>query len=312
MKNYTTKNRIAVIGANGFIGQALSAELIKRGYNINSIVRKIDANRSFFKKIDKIDKDTNWNNVLENVKTIIYCAGIAHNKLKNKNDLKSDYEDISIDGIKNLVKQAAHLGVQKFIFISSIGVNGKDSFYPLTENSPYKTNNMYSNYKKKTELLLLDLSKIYEIEFLIVRPPLVYAKNAPGNFNSLIKLIETGLPLPFKLIKNKRSFIALDNIVDFIILISSSTKLKKSRYEIFLISDDECFSTPELIYKIAEKINKKVILFPMPVFFLKVILIVCFKSRLIPSILNSLVIDNSKAKKKYGWKPVTNLDKQLN
>lgn len=311
MKN-DAKKKIAVIGANGFIGQALSTELVKRGHNINSIVRKIDTNRSFFKKIDKIDKNTNWNNLIENVKIIIYCAGIAHNKFKNKKNIKSDYEDVSIDGIKNLVEQAAPLGVQKFIFISSIGVNGKDSFYPLTENSPYKPYNMYSNYKIKTELLLLDLSKIHEIEFLIIRPPLVYDKNAPGNFNSLIKLIETGLPLPFKSIKNKRSFVALDNIVDFIILISLSTELKKSKYEIFLISDDECFSTPELIYKIAEKINKKVILFPIPVFFLKLIFVVCFKSKLIPSILNSLVIDNSKAKKKYGWKPVTNLDKQLN
>ena len=313
MKNNIKKNKIAVIGANGFIGQALSTELIKRKYNVNSIVRKKNyTNGNLCKKIDNIDKNTNWNNALENVKTIIYCAGIAHNKFKNKKKIKSAYEDISTHGVKNLVAQAAFLGIDKFIFISSIGVNGKDSFYPLTENSAYNPNDMYSDYKIKTELLLLDLSKIYEMEFLIVRPPLVYSKNAPGNFNNLIKLIETGLPLPFKSIKNKRSFVALDNIVDFIILISSSAKLKKSRYEIFLISDDEFFSTPYFIYKIAEKIKKKVILFPVPVFFVKLILFMCFKSRLIPSIFNSLIIDNSKAKKQFGWKPITNLDKQLN
>ena len=307
MYELVKNNNVAIFGVNGFIGKNLCKKFIEKNYNVKGFARKNFYLKSLKFVKTEITSDINWSNLLNNIHTIIYCVGSAHNKYRfNKKTEKQN-----INALKNLINQANSLGVKRFVYLSSIGVNGKSFLKPITEASNVNPNDNYSKNKRKIELEIYNLSKKYKIDFVIVRPPMVYGKNAPGNFKTLTNLVKFGMPLPFANINNERSFIAIDNLTEFLILVSTTPKLNKSNFEIFLISDNETISTSKLIKILSEKINKKLILFTIPEILIKFLLIILLKSKLIPSLLNSLVIDNTKAKN-LGWKPVTNLYDQLN
>ncbi|MDQ6995183.1 MAG: GDP-mannose 4,6-dehydratase, partial [Mariprofundaceae bacterium] len=239
---------------------------------------------------------------------VIHAAARVHVMKDDSCDPLAEFRKVNVDGTLNLARQAAKAGVQRFIFLSSIGVNGNYTSKPFTENDPVTPHDPYSIAKYEAELALIALGKAEGMEIVIIRPPLVYACHAPGNFKKLIETVDKGLPLPLGAVHNQRSLVALDNLVDFICL---CTKHPKAANEVFLISDGEDVSTTELLQKVAKAMGKKARLMPVPVPFMRFVAKLLGKSDVADRLFGSLQIDSSKAHNLLGWQPVITMDEQL-
>ena len=306
--------RILLTGSTGFIGTELLKQLKLKKYFIHtssrsSLENKINEVQNF--KINQIDNNSNWSEALERVDCVIHCAGIAveNNKL-NVNDLDYYYK-VNVEGVSNLANQAAAKGVRRFIFLSSIKVNGErtnvsSNFKNTDEPNP---EDIYAISKWKAEQSLHAISKQTGLEIVIIRAPIVYGEGVKGNFLHLLNLIYQGFPLPFGSVNNHRSFISLENLVDLIICCIDHSK---AAGQTFLVSDGEDISTPNLIKKIAMMMKKKAVLIPVPISIIKLIGKIIRKKKKINSLINSLQVDNFFTKETLQWQPPINLDKGLN
>jgi nucleoside-diphosphate-sugar epimerase len=311
-------NKILVTGANGFIGHSLCEELVKRKKKVCGAIRNKsvlkDYNNIEYFEVGNIDPQTNWESALSNVDCIVHCAGIAHVKKKKKLETERVLNNTNVEGTKKLALQAAKAGIKRLIFLSSIKVNGENTydvgskkknsmnndkkiFTHLDEPSP---KDLYGFSKWKAEEKLLNVSGQTDLEVVILRLPLVYGSGVKGNLNRLIKLIESGIPLPFKMIKNQRSMIGLDNLIDLIILCIDHPK---AAGKTFLVSDGEDLSTPELLRYIASSMNCNLRLFSLPIIFLKFISNIFNYKYEFNKLIGSLKIDNQYTYKILNWLP---------
>ena len=259
--------------------------------------------------LGEVDGETDLSNVLSKCSSVIHLAGLAHVNQESLLDPLKEFQRINFYGTINLARQAAENGVTRFIFISSIGVNGNTSTKPFTESDIPMPIEPYAISKHRAEDGLIALSKQYEMEVVIIRPPLVYGPNSPGNFSKLIKLVKLGIPLPFASVNNKRSFIALSNLIDFIIL---CTKHPKAKNETFVISDGEDISLPLLLNLISNAIGKKLWLFPFPRFLLRVLARLLGKSVELNKLECDLQVDITKARSLLNWNPKYSIKDELN
>lgn len=304
--------KILVTGASGFIGQNLCRTLLKSGRSVIGVVRSFNSfllkNNIKYVKINDLNLHTNWKNIIKDVDCIIHCAAMAHMKVKSKKNSLKLYRSINVDGTKHLAEQAVKLGVRRLIFLSSIGVNeiSTKNYYP-NSNLPNSTKD-YIISKYEAEKILMKTSKNTNLEVVIVRSPLVYGKSAPGNIKRLIQLINLGIPLPLDKIKNKRSFIGIDNLVNLLI---HCTDHPKAGGNTFLASDDKDLSTPELIRLIASSLGIKVRLFFIPIFLLKYIGLIFRRKEEIDKLVGSLRVNNSYTKKVLNWKPPISVEEGI-
>ena len=320
-------NKILVTGANGFIGHYLCKELVKRKKKVCGAVRKIPVlknhdNITEYFAVGNIDSNTNWESALSNVNCIVHCAGITHVMKKNKLETEKALLNTNIEGTKKLALQAADAGIKRIIFLSSIKVNGentadkglnkknsisdhKNVFTHLDEPSP---KDLYGLSKWRAEKELLKISNKTNLDIVILRLPLVYGCGVKGNLNHLIKLVNLGVPLPFKKIDNQRSMIGLDNLIDLIILCIDHPK---AAGKTFLVSDDKDLSTPELLHHIASSMNCNLRLFSVPIAFLKFISnILNFKNEL-NKLTGSLKVDNQFTHKTLNWLPPVSISEGI-
>jgi nucleoside-diphosphate-sugar epimerase len=221
------------------------------------------------------------------------------------------FRRINRDVTLSLAKLAAKSKVKRFIFLSSIGVNGNQNSKPFTERDDPKPETDYAISKYEAEQQLLILSKEVDMDIVIIRPPLVYGPNAPGNFDTLLKWILKGVPLPFGLIKNKRSFIALDNLTDFIIHCLNYKVTPLASGQVFLVSDGVDVSTSQFLKKLSKAVRSRTILLPFPVNILQFIFRVIGKGNIAGRLFDSLQVDNTKSKELLSWQPVITMEKQL-
>ena len=226
-------------------------------------------------------------------------------------DPLAEFRAVNTVGTLALARQAVENGVRRFVFISSIKVNGEmtkleSPFLPTDSIIP---TDPYGLSKYEAEQGLLKIAQETGIQVVIIRPPLVYGPNVRANFASMIKWVNRELPLPLGGIDNKRSLIALDNLVDFIICCIDHPKAVN---EIFLISDGEDTSTTELLRKVAKAFGKKIFLLPIPVKLMRFLLSFVGKADVADRIFSSLQVDSSKSRNLLGWKPVVTMDEQLN
>jgi nucleoside-diphosphate-sugar epimerase len=306
-------NKVLLTGGNGFIGRAILNKL-ESFVDVVLVGRSkpIDDNPSInfvFKDIcDISNTDIGY---FKDVDVVIHCAALAHISNKDTRNPSDEFLRVNRDATLSLARVAAMANVKRFIFISSVGVNGKQTTKPFIESDLPNPHDLYSTSKNEAEKALFALSKDTDMEFVVIRPPLVYGPNAPGNFSSLVKIVNLGLPLPFGAVDNRRSYVALDNLVDFIVLCADKERSPDASNEIFLISDNEDISTSLLFKKVAHAYNVKPRLFPIPVTILKLFAKLLGKKKLSVSLLDNLQVDCSKAQKLLGWRPVTCMDKQL-
>ena len=222
-------------------------------------------------------------------------------------DQLSKFRIVNTDGTLNLARQAITAGVKRFVFISSIGVNGSQSKLgqPLSELDQAHPSNMYTISKWEAEKGLIRLSHETGFDVVIIRPPLVYGRNAPGNFGALMRAVQSGLPLPLGAVQNQRSFVALDNLVDFIVTCINHTQAAN---QTFLVSDGQDLSTTEFICGMAKAAGVPARLLPVPVWALKVGASLFGKGDAVHSLCSNLQADISKASSLLGWAPLVSVE----
>jgi len=307
---------ILLTGATGFIGSAIASSFIDIDCKLTVLVRKKTKNFSnaVEQKIYDLD-DYKYisSKVFSKVDCVIHSAARAHIMRDTSSNSLYEYRKSNRDMTINLAKRALISGVRRFIYLSSIKVNGENtnigsSFGP---DDVCFTNDPYAISKYEAENELLELASKSGIEVVIIRLPLVYGPNVKGNFASMIKWIKKGIPLPFGMVNNKRSFVALDNLVDFVLLCAERNKSPNAANEIFIISDNEDISTSELILRVARAYGLKTSLLPIPVFLMRLVAFILGKSDLYDRLFGNLQVDSSKARNLLDWKPVTSMDEQL-
>lgn len=286
--------KILITGATGFVGQ----EIITQKANFRCVIRdgeSLTCDDVFV--IARLDKNTCWDAGLTNINAIIHLAGIAHNKYVSQDDFRS----VNTEGTLHLAREAARLGVKRFVFVSSIGVNGTfTDKTPFNIHSTANPHNHYAQSKYEAELGLKKIADETGLEVVIVRPTLVYGVNAPGNFGMLTKLVKIFPFLPFGLVNNRRSFISVKNIAS---LLLECVTNRNAAGHIFLASDGDTISTKQLTNAIADGLGKKVIQLPIPASFMRLCGKLTGKSVVIEQLLGNLEVDSSNLQEVLGWTP---------
>jgi nucleoside-diphosphate-sugar epimerase len=297
---FSSKSKILITGADGFIGRNLCEYLIQKKINIITVSRNKKKFNNACNHITVSSKPAKnvWLEDLNGCKTIIHLSGIAHRSNKiNINKIK-EITDVNVIDTINLAKAAIKNNVNRFIFLSSISVSGEKEKITLKEGD-YPIG-YYANSKYEAEKQLIKLANNSKLELVIIRPPLVYGNNAPGNYKKISKLINYYIPMPFKKINNIKNFISIYNLIDFIYNCIIYDKFKVQK---FLVSDNEDISTTDFIKLIGINLGKKPILFHVNHLVIRLIAKLFRKEKLLEKLICNLKIDTSEAKDILGWSP---------
>jgi nucleoside-diphosphate-sugar epimerase len=296
--------RILVTGANGFIGRALCTTLSAKGYRVLAAVR--DA--AFPKRageldsvcVGAIDRHTDWRTIVKGIDIVIHLAAKVH-QLDDKSQNRIDtYREVNVRGTSNLADCAASNRVKRFIYVSSIKVNGNEKPTAYVESDVPMPEDAYGISKMEAENQLKRIASASRLELVVIRPPLVYGPGVKANFLNLMRLVDRHLPLPFANIRNQRSFIFIGNLVDCIL---KCVAHPKAGGQIYLVSDDRDLSTPELITLIASALDTRCILYPFPQKLLDAAANLFGKGDVVGRLYGSLTADITKIKKDLAWKP---------
>ncbi|WP_037005010.1 UDP-glucose 4-epimerase family protein [Stutzerimonas stutzeri] len=295
--------KILLTGATGFVGSEILRHRASFGdYELLVAVRR-SCNIPGFKRVHVVGELSNsvdWADALAEVGVVIHAAGRAHGALSGIDDPLAEYRKVNVDGTLSLAKQAAQAGAKRFIFISSIGVNGNKNTRPFTASDQPNPVEPYALSKWEAEQGLWLLQQETGMEVVIIRLPLVYGPGAPGNFGSLVRWVETGFPLPLGAIHNKRSLVGVGNLVDLIIRCIDHPAAAN---QILLAGDGEDLSTTELLRGVGEAMGKSARLIPVPAGILQFGATLLGKKAMAQRLLGSLQVDISKTCELLDWKP---------
>jgi len=291
--------RLLLTGYSGFVGTVL-AERLHIDYDLSLLGRKSSNLGNSF-KFD-LSPITIYDNVFESIDAVIHVAARAHIMNEEVADSLSEYRRVNVDGTLNLAQQSADAGVKRFIYISSIKVNGESTSgsVPFTEKDIANPLDPYGVSKYEAEEGLKKIAEKTGMEVVIIRPPLVYGAGVKANFLNLLKLSNTGLPLPFGLVNNKRSMVYVENLVDFIIRCIDHPNAAN---QTFLVSDGENLSLKSLITYIRKAMGKSPLLLPVPVGLFKLAGKLTGKSGVVDRLVGDLQVDSSKARELLDWTP---------
>ena len=305
--------RILVTGSSGFVGSALVPVLLCQHYEVTAVVRreqdKSQAGSNSF-VVGNIDAITKWSKALHGADVVIHLAARVHAIGKHESEDIKEFRRVNTDGTLNLARQAAENGVKRFVYLSTIKVNGEATApgRPFTSNDLAAPQDPYGISKHEAEVGLRALAQETKMQVVIIRPPLVYGPGAKGNFNTLMKIVARSLPLPFASIRNRRSLVGIDNLVN---LISTCIEHPSAANETFLASDAEDLSTPELIRRMARAMDRPARLFPVPPVLLSNAATLVGKGDVALRLCGSLQVDISKSSELLGWKPTVSVDEAL-
>lgn len=304
--------RILVTGSNGFLGRALCVRLKSVGRIVRASARRrtIEIPEGIEFVRGELSPTFDWSFHLESVDTILHTAARVHVTNDRQADSLKEFRYTNVDSTLNLARQAAQAGVRRLIFISSLGVNGAvTSGTPFGVNDAPSPHSPYAISKYEAEIGLQALAMETGMEIVIIRAPLVYGVNAPGNFGSLMRWVSHGVPLPLGAVThNRRSLVSLDNLVD---LILTCIEHPKAANQILLVSDGEDLSTTELLRKMGQAMNRPVRLLPVPPAFLAFAARLLGMQTIAQSLLGSLQVDMSKTCELLSWKPPISVDEGL-
>lgn len=299
------KCKVAVTGATGFVGRAVVSGFLRAGFHVVPVVRRT-AGIKGERRIGDIGSDTNWHPILHRGDTVVHTAALAHGKGQNE----AECIEVNVEGTRHLGRQAAEAGVRRLVFLSSVGVMGaKTSGQPFTETDPVAPHSFYARTKLEGERALWAVAEETGLEVVVVRPPLVYGPDAPGNFGRLVRWVERGWPLPLGAVEsNRRSLVGLDNLVD---LLALCVNHPAAAGETFLVADGEDLSTADLLRRTAHAMSRSPRLWPVPPPALRWAANMLGKGDLANQLLGSLQVDISKARDVLGWSPAVSVDEGL-
>ena len=315
---------ILVTGSTGFIGSHLLPTLHKQNCQIKAAIRQKSEFPAFLPikaiQVGEIDDMTDWQEALIGIDTVIHLAGRSHILHETISNPEAAFIKVNTKGTINLVKQSLKAEVKHFIFISSIHAMAAERDDILNENSSCYPDSPYGRSKLQAEQALINLAKDTNMTWTILRPTLVYGSGNPGNMERLMKLIKRGLPLPFGAVKNRRSFVFVGNLVDAII---TCLEHPNAANQIFLISDNQVVSSPQLIRLIAQQIQQPCQLLFVPTSLLRFLGYLGdrieytigknfpFNTYNIDRLLGSLFVDSSYIQKTLHWQPPFSLEQGL-
>lgn len=296
--------RIMVTGANGFIGRRLTCELLAQGIEVTALLRRPDGFVSSdiltVCHVSSFDITQLSKVNFLGVDCLIHLAARAHILSDSSIEPLAEFRKVNTEATLHLARMAAASGVKRFIFLSSIGVNGISNTSPFTIFDKPNPSEHYAISKLEAEIGLSQISADTGMDLVIIRPPLVYGPNAPGNFSKLCKLTQKNLPLPLGAIHNKRSLVALDNLIDLIV---TCIDHPNAANQTFLVSDDHDVSTTELLKLMICAVGKEPCLLPFPLSWLQLIGKLTGKQALINRLCGNLQVDISHTKQTLGWTP---------
>ena len=304
--------RVCLTGSTGFLGKRLTQTLSSESaIDLTATARvPLRVESATAVEISEIDGQTSWSTALHNQQVVIHTAARAHIMKDSVSDPLTEYRKVNVDGTLNLARQSAESGVKRFIFISSIKVNGEQTAIgqPFQPDDEAKPIDPYGISKWEAEQGLQQIATDTGMEVVIIRPPLVYGPGVKGNFANLIKLVSKGLPLPLGAIHNQRSMIALDNLADLII---TCIDHPKAANQVFLASDGQDLSTTELLQGLARAMGRPSRLLPIPGALLSLAASVSGKKSNADRLLGSLQVDISKTRDLVYWTPPLSVDEGL-
>ncbi|MFN4310035.1 MAG: UDP-glucose 4-epimerase family protein [Ferrovibrio sp.] len=308
---------ILVTGASGFIGKHLCQTLDNHGKAVKRAARRSPTDDNVTDDtviVGDIGPETDWGRALAvRPEVVVHLAARVHVMNEIVADPLAAFRAVNVAGTLNLARQAAAAGARRFVFLSSIKVNGETN----APDRPFKPDDIpapqdaYAISKLEAESGLFELAKTTGMEVVIIRPPLVYGPGVKGNFALLLKCVRWFLPLPLGAVRNLRSLIALENLTDFIALCADREKSPAAANQIFLISDSEPVSTAELLRRMAKAYGRPAILIPVPTEILSLTARMIGRTAAMDRLLGSLVVDSSRALHVLGWRPVVTMEHQL-
>jgi UDP-N-acetyl-alpha-D-quinovosamine dehydrogenase len=306
---------ILVTGASGFIGKPLVNLLIEKGNYVRAVCRsvlRVDAveNKENYEwqRYDLLDENIDYGSLLENIDVVIHLAAQVHVMDGLTKEIQDGYRKINTRGTEILAREAAKRGVKRFIFLSTIKVNGEGSDNRMmSAGDTPNPQDPYAVSKYDAEQALRNVGKEIGMEYVILRPPLVYGPGVRANFLRLLKLISRRYPLPFGAIDNLRSLIYVENLAD---IISVCTDKQAAANKIYMVKDID-ISTPNLIEAIATAFGHRARLIPVPSILLKLVGVITGKKSAIERLTGSLVVDDSPVRNELGWTPPYDSDKAL-
>ncbi|WP_330115228.1 NAD-dependent epimerase/dehydratase family protein [Pseudomonas sp. JS3066] len=305
-----TTMKVLVTGANGFVGTALCQRLAQDQHFVHGLVRETrTAIPEVTYHVGSLADHDVLRAALRGTDCVIHLAGRAHVMREDSHEPLAAFREVNRDATLSLAQIAKDEGVKRFVFISSIGVNGGEtSGTAFSEKSPPAPHADYALSKLEAEDGLRAQLDESPMELVIIRPPLVYGVGAPGNFGRLLRLVSLGIPLPFGRISNHRSMVSLTNLVDFIILCSTHPK---AAGELFLISDGCDISTPQMMRALARGMGRRQVFLPIPEVLLIAAARALGKESMYKQLCGSLQVDSAKARALLGWSPLSDTQDEL-
>ena len=296
--------KILVTGANGFIGTQLSETLANSGHQVRNTARSIAPNSPITSEMITCDLESadNLDHLTAGCDAIVHLAGRAHVMSDDPATSESLYLSANVDVTRRLAQSAARTGVKRMILMSSVKVNGESTTIdsPFTSQDSPNPQDPYGRSKTQAEQTLWDVASTSGLEGVVIRPPLVYGPGVRANFASLIGIVDRGIPLPLGSIRNKRSFVSVDNLID---CIETTLQTPNAGGQTFLVSDGQDLSTPELIRSIASSLHKSPMLIPIPTALLKLAATTAGKRNAYDRLCGSLTVDIALTKQKLSWTP---------
>ena len=290
---------VAVTGATGFVGRALCSALESRGHSVLRFSRRGDTQAQ---PTGDIDSNTNWRARLSGVDSVVHLAARVHVLQDNVGDPLGAYMRTNYDATVRLAKDAAAVGVRRLVFVSSIKVNGENTraggvYHAYDVPAP---EGGYAQSKHAAEQALAEISAESGLEVVVIRPPLIYGPGVKANFARLMRWVEKGIPLPLGAIDNRRSMLALPNLVDLII---HCLYIQSAAGHTFLASDGQDVSTPELIRMMAAALGRPARLWSVPPGVLQWTARAAGRSEEIERLIGSLQVDSQPTRDLLDWKP---------
>ncbi|MDO9050010.1 MAG: SDR family oxidoreductase [Methylotenera sp.] len=296
--------KVLITGVTGFVGKELCAELLSQGHEILVAVRtKVVAIKNVeMTMVGEINRGTDWSSALRDVDVVIHLAARVHVMHDTVVDPLAEFRKVNVDGTLNLAHQAAKAGVKRFIFISSIKVNGEhtEADKPFKESDVANPQDAYGVSKFEAEQGLLQIAQQTGLEVVIIRPPLVYGAGVKANFASMMRAVKRGIPLPLGAIHNKRSFVYVGNLVS---LITRCVDHPAAVSQVFLVSDGHDLSTTELLSACAVALDVKSRLLPVPQKLIELSAVLVGKKDIAQRLCGNLQVDITKARTLLGWAP---------
>lgn len=305
--------QILLTGASGFVGSSLIAPLLERQHSVTAAVRELKSSIDTRVKqslVTGLSAEQDWQTLLKDQDTVIHLAARVHVMSDASTDPLAEYRRVNVEGTLNLARQATTAGVKRFVFISSIKVNGESTTQgqPYTADGPMNPTDSYGVSKKEAEQGLRALASETGLEVVIIRPVLVYGPGVQANFLNMMRWLHTGLPLPFGAVNNRRSLVALDNLVD---LIMTCIDHPAAANQTFLASDGEDLSTTMLLRRLANALGKPARLLPVPDWILETGATALGRRAIAQRLCGSLQVDIGKTRELLGWTPPSSVDEAL-